>query len=150
MSSGGEAGGFSLVGDGLALLGGMLAGAYLTIGRRVRQSAGIGPYGSAVCGICALWLFLAAVGMDTTLAPPDTHAWIVLVAMALGPQLMGHVGFNYSVRYLSAAIVGAMVLLEPVGATILAIVILDEWPTVIEVIGGSAIVLGVGIATQRS
>ena len=150
MSSMQEGGGAHLKGDGLALLGGMLSGAYLTIGRRVRQSAGIGPYGAAVCGICALWLFLAATGSQTPLAPPDARAWWVLIAMALGPQLMGHVGFNYSVRYLSAAVVGAMVLLAPVGATILAIFILDEWPTAIEVVGAIGIVCGVGIATRRT
>lgn len=149
MSSGGDSGTFDLLGDGLALLGGMLSGAYLTIGRQVRQEAGIGPYGAAVCGICALWLFMAATGSGAELAPPSTKAWWVLIAMALGPQLMGHVGFNYSVRYLSAAVVGAMILLEPVGATILAIFILDEWPTLLEVIGAAGIVLGVGIATRR-
>lgn len=150
MSSGGESGGFSPLGDGLALLGGMLSGAYLIIGRRVRQRAGIGPYGAAICGICALWLFLAATGSGAELTPPSANAWWVLIAMALGPQLMGHVGFNYSVRYLSAAVVGAMILLEPVGATILAIVVLDEWPTLIEVLGATGIVLGVGFATRRS
>ncbi len=62
---------------------------------------------------------------------------------------MGHVGFNYVVRYVPAAVVGAVVLLEPVGATILAPFVLDEWPSGIEIAGASAIVLGVGIATRE-
>jgi drug/metabolite transporter (DMT)-like permease len=150
MSSAGAGGGTSLLGDGLALLGGVLSGAYLVIGRRVRQRAGIGPYGAAVCGLCALWLYLAAAGSGASLTPPDAKAWWILVAMALGPQLMGHVGFNYSVRYVSAAVVGTLILLEPVGATILAILVLDEWPTLIEVLGAGGIVLGVGVATRGS
>jgi len=137
----------SLFGDGLALLGGMLAAAYLTIGRRVRQGTGIGPYGAMVTGACALWLLPAAAATGAQLIPPHTTAWLVLAAMAFGPQLMGHIGFNYAVRYVSAAVVGAVVLLEPVGATVLATLVLDEWPTVIETIGAVAIVIGVLVAT---
>ena len=40
--------------------------------------------------------------------------------------------------------------LEEVGATILAILVLDEWPTLIEVLGAGGIVLGVGVATRGS
>ncbi len=107
----------SMLGDGLALLGGMLAAIYLTIGRKIRQTSGIGPYGTMVTGACAIWLLPAAGVTGASLVPTDTHAWLVIIAMALGPQLLGHIGFNYAVKYISAAIVGAVVLLEPVGAT---------------------------------
>jgi drug/metabolite transporter (DMT)-like permease len=137
----------SLLGDGLALLGGMLSAVYLIIGRRVRQGAGIGSYGALVTGACALWLLPAAAITGADLIPPHTRAWIVLGVMALGPQLLGHIGFNYAVRYVSAAIVGAVILLEPVGATALATIVLDEWPTILESVGAAGIVLGVFIAT---
>jgi len=140
--------GATLLGDGLALTGGVLAAIYLTIGREVRQRTGIGPYGAAICGACALWLLLAAGGMQVPLDPPNMTAWMVLLGMALGPQLMGHIGFNYAVRYVPAAVVGAVVLLEPVGATVLATIILDEWPSATEVVGAVGIIIGVGIATR--
>jgi drug/metabolite transporter (DMT)-like permease len=148
MSATDTAGDSSLLGDLLALAGGGLAAAYLTIGREVRQRAGIGPYGAAICGACALWLLAAGGLKGVPLVPPSAAAWGVLLAMALGPQLLGHVGFNYAVRYVPAAVVGAVVLLEPVGATVLATFILDEWPSATEVAGAVGIVLGVGIATR--
>lgn len=144
-----EEGAGSLWGDGLALLGGILAAIYLTIGRVVRQRVDIGPYGAAICGSCALWLLIAALAMGAPIEPPTMAAWGVLLAMALGPQLMGHVGFNFAVRYIPAAVVGAVVLLEPVGATVLATLVLDEWPTLIEILGAVGIVLGVAIATRE-
>jgi len=137
----------SWLGDGLAIAGGMLAGVYLTIGRAIRPSVALGPYGALLCATCAGWLFIAAVGMEAALPPPDLRAWLVLGAMALGPQLMGHIGFNYAVRFVPAFVVGAVVLLEPVGATALATVVLDEWPSLREVLGAVVIVLGVIIAT---
>ena len=149
MSAGGGSGEASLLGDALALAGGVLAAIYLTIGRDVRQRAGIGPYGALICGACALWLLGAAGLTGAPLTPPSPAAWGVLLAMALGPQLVGHVGFNYAVRYVPAAVVGAAVLLEPVGATVLAIFILDEWPTLTEALGAGGIVLGVGLATRE-
>jgi len=45
--------------------------------------------------------------------------------------------------------VGAVILLEPVGATALGTVVLDEWPTVQEVIGAVIIIGGVMGATIK-
>jgi drug/metabolite transporter (DMT)-like permease len=149
MGSGAPLQGASWLGDGLAVLGGMLSGVYLNIGRRVRQSAGTGPYGALICAGCALWLLFGAVSTGAPLMPPDTRAWWVLIAMALGPQLVGHIGFNYSVKYLPAALIGAMILLEPVGASVLAIFVLDEWPSWVEILGAVGIVAGVGISLMR-
>jgi drug/metabolite transporter (DMT)-like permease len=68
--------------------------------------------------------------------------------MALGPQLLGHVLLNFSVKYVSASVVAAMILLEPVGAAALAAVALGEAPTAGEALGGLIILLGVGVATR--
>jgi drug/metabolite transporter (DMT)-like permease len=46
-------------------------------------------------------------------------------------------------------VVGAVVLLEPVGATALAAVILDEWPGLQEIAGAIGIIAGVGWLSRR-
>jgi drug/metabolite transporter (DMT)-like permease len=68
--------------------------------------------------------------------------------MAMGPQLLGHVLLNFSVKYVSASVVAAMILLEPVGAAALAAAVLGEAPTAGEAVGGLIILLGVGVATR--
>jgi drug/metabolite transporter (DMT)-like permease len=143
----GDGGGW--LGDALALLGGLLAAVYMTIGRRIRQELTIGPYGALVTGACALWLGLGALITGAQVLPPDSRACLLILAMALGPQLLGHVGFNYAVRYVPAAVVGAVVLLEPVGATALAAVILDEWPGLQEIAGAIGIIAGVAWLSRR-
>jgi drug/metabolite transporter (DMT)-like permease len=42
-----------------------------------------------------------------------------------------------------------MILLEPVGASVLAIFVLDEWPSWVEILGAVGIVAGVGISLMR-
>ena len=92
---------------------------------------------------------MLALISGASLAVVGTNAVWVLVAMALGPQLVGHIGFAWLVRYVPATVIGAAVLLEPVGATALGTLILDEWPSTEEVMGGIIILIGVLIATLR-
>lgn len=136
-------------GDLLAVAGGILSGTYLTIGRGVRPHVDWAPYGAVVCMSCAGWLLLFAVATGASLGGLSTHAIWVLIAMALGPQFIGHIGFTVAVRYVPAYIVGAVILLEPVGATALGTVVLDEWPAVQEVIGALIIICGVMGATIK-
>lgn len=136
-----------LSGDLLAVLGGMFAAGYLLVGRTVRQSVAIGPYGAVVCLACAAWLFPVARLFDAPLIGFTPIAWWALVGLSLGPQLLGHIGFNYSVRYLPAYVVTAAVLLEPVGAAILGVLVLSELPTGGEVVGSLVVLLGVAVAT---
>lgn len=151
MSLGGVADGStaSWQGDLLAVAGGILSGTYLTIGRGVRPHVDWAPYGAVVCMSCAGWLLLFAMATGASLGGLSTHAIWVLIAMALGPQFIGHIGFTVAVRYVPAYIVGAVILLEPVGATALGTVVLDEWPAVQEVIGAVIIIGGVMGATIK-
>ncbi|MCK6503865.1 DMT family transporter [Myxococcota bacterium] len=152
----GAGGGASLRGDGLAVLGGVLAAIYMVTGRAVRQHVGIGPYGAMVSGAAALWLLPVALWLlpaITGAAAPlwgwPGREWLALVLMAAGPQLLGHVGLNFAVRYLPAAVVALVVLLEPAGAAALAGLVLREWPGPLEWAGAAVIVGGVAVATAR-
>ncbi|MEL6343998.1 MAG: EamA family transporter [Myxococcota bacterium] len=151
--AGGVAG--SLSGDGLAVVAGMLSAAYLTVGGAVRQRISIGPYGALVCLSCALWLLpvatvmLPARDIVVPLYGYATGSWMALLLMAIGPQLMGHIGLNYAVRYIPAAIVAATLLFEPVGATLLGMICLSEIPTFVEICGGALILCGLAVVTIK-
>jgi drug/metabolite transporter (DMT)-like permease len=149
MAMGGDSQGdqASWTGDLLALAGGMLSGTYLTIGRAVRPHVDWGPYGSLVCASCAGWLVGFALLTEANLSVIGPSSWWIIAAMALGPQFIGHIGFTWAVRFVPAYIIGAVILLEPVGATALGTVVLDEWPTATEVLGAAIIMVGVLGAT---
>lgn len=137
------------IGDALALLGGALAAVYLVLGRVVRARVGIGAYGAVVCACAALALMPVAVATDTQLLGFSWESWLVVAGITAGPQMLGHNGFNYALRYVSAAVVSAATLLEPVGAAALAALLLGEWPTALEVAGGAVCALGVFVVLRR-
>jgi len=137
----------ALRGDGLALLGGVLAAMYFVIGRSVRQRVGIGTYACLVCAAAAAILLPAMVATGTPAVGFPTHTWVLLAALALGPQLLGHNGLNYALRYLPAGTVSSLTILEPVGATLLAALLLAEFPAPLAAVGAVVTVAGVGIAS---
>ena len=69
--------------------------------------------------------------------------------LAVVPQLLGHMSLVWTLRFVSATLVTIAVLGEPVGATALAFVILDEAPTWSEIVGGVLILAGIFVAFRR-
>jgi drug/metabolite transporter (DMT)-like permease len=65
-------------------------------------------------------------------------------------MLLGHTGFNWALRHVRAYVVGVLQLLEPIGATLIAVVVLGrgEIPTTDTLVGGVVILLGVWVALR--
>lgn len=141
-------GGRALTGDLLALLGGVAHSGYLLIGQRVRVKTDALSYVAIVYGMAAvLTLVVAALsGLAFAGYPTMTYVWMAL--LALGPQILGHSAYNWALRYVSAAAVAVIILGEPVGASILAYVVLDEGLTWWKVVGGGLVLSGIYLATQ--
>jgi len=146
----GTGGTASWFGDGLALLAGALGAAYLLVGRRLRQGLPISAYMSLVCLAATTMLFPAAWLTGTPLLGWSATTWALLVAAILGPQLLGHQGFNYALRWVPASTVSAILLLEPVGATLFAAALLGEVPGPGAVLGALIVLVGIGVATRPS
>ena len=69
------------------------------------------------------------------------QVYLACVLIALGPQILGHGSLNYTVRYIPAAILGLLGLIEPVLATGWAWLLFDEIPSALSLVG-IVIVLG--------
>ena len=69
--------------------------------------------------------------------------------MALGPQLTGHIGLNFAVRYIPASAISMFLLLEPVGAAAIAALFLGEIPTGMEVAGSLVIISGIAVGAGK-
>ncbi len=148
LAGGGDAGGATLLGDGLALLGGVFGSLYLLVGRQVRQRVGIASYAGLVSLAAALVLLPLALWLQAPLWGYSGSAWLALLGLTLGPQLLGHNGFMYSLKYVKASVTSVFILLEPVGAALLAVVLFAEVPGVLEIAGGALVLLGVALATR--
>lgn len=144
------AGGTALFGDALAVLAALLAAAYTIVGRRLRGDVDLWSYVLVVYGSAALVL-LVAVALLPGVPLVDGYGrndWLVFVALALGPMLLGHTGVNYALRYVRAYLANLAVLGEPIGATLIAWLLpaLAETPSPSTLVGGAIILLGIGVA----
>jgi drug/metabolite transporter (DMT)-like permease len=137
-------------GDLLSLVAGMLWSVYLMVGRDVRQRVPILTYMGLVSAVASLTMWPIAIGLGEAIWGFSSTTWILLVVATLGPQLMGHQGFSYAVKYLPASTIAAIMLLEPVGSTAMAAVFLDEWPPLSALMGGCVVVAGVALALRAS
>lgn len=144
-----ERGGAALSGNLLALAAAIAMAGYLLVGRRLRRSAGLLAYSSVVFTVAALVLLCAVIISGTPFTGYSGSTYIAMLALALVPQLVGHMSLNWALRFLPATMVTVAVLGEPVGASLLAWAALGEPPTVLEAAGGVLMMAGIAFAFLR-
>jgi drug/metabolite transporter (DMT)-like permease len=139
-----------LLGDGLAVTGAVAVAGYLLIGRRLRAKLAVVPYIAGVYSVAAVALIVMATvaRQSFTGYSPATYGWII--ALALGPQLLGHSAFNWALAHLPATFVSVATLGEPIGSALLAYVIFGEAPTPVKMMGAVMILAGIVIASQKA
>ncbi|MBN1564487.1 MAG: DMT family transporter [Anaerolineae bacterium] len=138
-----------LLGNGLALIGALMAAIYMIIGRNLRARLSVVVYIWLVYGVAAITMVIAvAISGEPVLGlPAKAYLWMLL--MGLFPQLIGHSSFNYALGYLPAAYVSLVTLVEPVGSGLLAIIFLNEWPVLVQLAGATLILVGIGVASKE-
>lgn len=139
-----------LLGDGLALGGALLTALYFVVGRRLRPRLGLWSYVVPVyavaAGLTGLFLWLRG----TPVLGWSALTWGCFAGLAIGPMLMGHTSFNWALEHVRAYVVSVVLLLEPIGATLLAVAILggEEVPGWTTVAGGTAVLAGVWLSLR--
>lgn len=133
--------GSALFGDLLALLACALITAYLMFGQTVRQRVSLITYTFVVYSISTLTLFFYILLLEQPMGPYPTSDWVYFILLALIPTLLGHTLFNWSVKYLSTSTISMAILLEPVGATVLAYYLLGEGIMLTQITGGLIVIL---------
>jgi drug/metabolite transporter (DMT)-like permease len=132
------------LGNGLALVGAISASAYLLIGRGLRIHLGLLSYIWLAYATAAALLWIGVAASGAAVLGFSAFAYLVLLALAIGPQLLGHTAFNWSLRHLSATFVALSILGEPVGSALLAYFIFDERKLTMPQLVGFALILDGG------
>jgi len=133
----------------LALIAGFAMGAYLIIGRQLRARIDLLSYLTILYTVSAVILLVATVIFDYSFFGYSTTTYIMLVLLAIVPQLIGHSSLNLAVRLIPATFVSVAILGEPIGATLLGYFILGEIPSVNEIVGGLFILGGIFLVMRR-
>lgn len=135
-------------GDILALTGAIMGAGYMLIGRRLRQRLSLFAYIWLVYGVAAVVLVAWAVLARLPLTGYGLDAIVWMALLALVPQLIGHSSLNYALGHLSATFVAVAALGEPIGSTLLAILLLGEVPSGDQLLGSGLILFGIALASR--
>ncbi len=141
--------GNNFLGDVLALLGTIMVAFYFIFGRHLRKNTGIFTYTTIVYGTAAMITGIIALSLKIPLFGYPLEEFVLFFLMAIGPSALGHTLFNNALKYFRAPIVSTATLGEAVGSTILAFLILGEIPSLLVLIGGVVLLVGVFLTTYE-
>lgn len=141
-----------LLGDALAVAGALFGSLYFVAGRTLRPRLGLWTYTGVVYGVAAAVLLGAAAALPaTSLTGYPAQDWLVFLALAAGPMMIGHTGVNYALRHVRAYRANLALLGEPIGATLLAWWLpgIRERPSAQLVMGGALVLAGIALGMAR-
>ena len=140
----------ALYGDLLALGGAVMMAAYLVCGRLVRPSVPLPLYAGLVYACAAVCLWAVCLLSPVSILGYAGSAYLILLLLGLGPQLIGHTVVNWALAYLSPTIVAVVLLAEPIGASLLAWLWLGESVSWLQGGGGALILTGIGLVNVQA
>jgi drug/metabolite transporter (DMT)-like permease len=135
------------LGNALALVGAVALCGYLLIGRDLRRGLSVLAYVYVVYSSAAVVLVLWALLARAPLLGFPPYVYLLLLGLAVGPQLLGHTAFNYALSALSATFIAVAILGEPIGSALLAFALFGERFAPLQLAGFVALLLGILVAS---
>ena len=140
--------GRALAGDLLALLGGLFAAIYVTIGSEARQVMTTTVYTAICYVVCSIVLFAICLVGRVHLTGFSSNAWLKIVLVTVCAQLLGHSLINVVLRSTSPTVVSLAILFELPGAAIVAAVWLHQRPPWLAIPGMVMLLVGLVIVAR--
>ena len=139
----------ALAGDALAVAGGFFAAIYLLTGRSVRTRLSTSPYTFICYGICAAVLLVLCVVTGVQLTGFSTRTWLLIAAVTVSAQLLGHSLLNHLLAVMSPTVISLLLLLEAPVAALLAGIFLGQSPALGVYAGLVLILIGLAVVTSQ-
>jgi drug/metabolite transporter (DMT)-like permease len=147
-ASGSAIGARPLYGNALAALGALMMACYVLAGRSLRQRLPLLPYVTVVYLAAAATLGALVLGGGHPLVGYPAHEWLLFLAMAAGPGVLGHTVLNWALAHVDSSVASVSLLGEPVGSTLLALVLFAEVPAPATVLGGAVVLGGIAVTVR--
>ncbi len=139
----------ALWGDALALLGALAASTYILSGRVVRRQLSTLAYVWPCYGLAGSLLLALCLLSGQALSGYNSWTYLMFFLLAVAPQIVGHSAINWALDHVSPILVTLAILGEPIGASILALLVLGETPPASALIGGLLILAGICLASRE-
>ncbi|MDZ7859818.1 MAG: DMT family transporter [Candidatus Krumholzibacteriota bacterium] len=134
-----------LKGDMLAISGAISIAGYFIVGSILRKKMSLLAYIIPVYITAAAFLTITLPLSGNSLSgySPETYFYCLLMAVIC--QIVGHSSFNWALKRLKASMATMAIIGEPVGAALLAFLILGDIPSIMTVLGSLVILTGISI-----
>jgi drug/metabolite transporter (DMT)-like permease len=131
------------LGDFLAFIAMLGYVGYFVASKQARRTLDTVEYQAALSVVATIALVPVAVVSGERLAPPDASTWIWIAAMVALPGT-GHLLTNYALAHIRLSTVSVLTLFNPVGAALLAWLLLDQRLVAWQLIGIAVVMIGLG------
>jgi drug/metabolite transporter (DMT)-like permease len=138
----------ALIGDLLALVGGIFSALYTVVGAEVRRTVSTTSYTVLCYGTSGLALLLICLVARVDITGFSGKTWLQLLALTFGAQLLGHSLINRVLRTTSPTVVSLALLFEVVGAAVIAAIYLGQTPPLAALPAALLLLVGIGIVVS--
>jgi len=139
-----------LGGDLAAVLAAVVESFYLSYGKGIRQKAPLMPLMMTIYIFSAATVIAIGLVTQQSFAPPvELDQVLPLIGLGILPTAMAHTFYFSSLSHLKSFETAAMALLEPVGATLLGLVIFREVPGPLFALGAVLVLTGIAAVAVR-
>jgi drug/metabolite transporter (DMT)-like permease len=136
-------------GDLMALGAAACFAVYLLATERVRSSTGTLVFLRLAMISSTAALFLINVALGISLRPPQGRTLWAVLGLGLISQLGGYLALTYAMGHLPATITSITMLAQVPLTAVLAAVLLREPLSLVQIVGGALVLMGVGLAHRQ-
>ena len=134
-----------LRGNITALAGAFCMAVYTMIGAVCRKRVSTSVYTFLVYTCAALTVLVASLASGVPLTGHGTVNYLTALGMTVFCTLLGHSVFSWGLKYLPAAFISTVKLMEPVFASVWGLLLFREVPGWMVVIGGAVSIFGIAL-----
>lgn len=139
-----------LTGDAFGAVTAVFYGAYMLAIWRSRGSGGTAAVMALSSAVSALLLLPLALGWGGAVLAQSPRGWLILLALAVIPQVLGQSLIAYAMAHLPASLSALSLLVQPVCAALYAWLILGEGMGAMQIAGGAIVLAGIYLARRWS
>lgn len=133
---------YAFVGDALSFLSVLAIAANMLIAKRILSRVSSYVYNMAVFAVSFLFFLVYNAATNIPLAGYPAREWLLFLLLAVVPTVLGHMIFNWLLAYVSATTISMSVLAEPVGASLLGLMLFGGAISGFQLVGGVLVIAG--------
>ncbi len=135
--------GEALLGDVLCFISAVGLALYFIVGQKLGGGIPITVYVTIVFGCCWACFGLGMIVSGTSFVGYEKESYFWVLVLAIVCQIIAHGLFNWTLRYISPLYLATSETVEVVYASIVAFLLFQEVPVLMQYIGGSLTIAGI-------